>query len=189
MPPGDPLTAAQAPLDTGDYRFDQSGRPAAPEGLGAELARIPTQAAQLAYLYSRYTPVHQQYGLRWEFPRLTLRSDAITKNLPVENYALLIAGYRWAWSGQVDGQLAVPISIEYGTSVDKTLSRPSLITAVWGSVLSWASPPRVKVIRAGRRLLFTARLDYNLISTPPFAPDVRRTILDVTVDTVELRPL
>lgn len=186
---GDPLSTAQQPLDVGDYRFDESGRPVKPEGLAAALVRLPTLQQQLAYIYARYTPVHQQFGLRWEWPRETLRNDAQRKNLPVERYDWLIAGYRWAWSGQVDGQLTVPIQIEYGTSVDKTLNRPTLITAVWGSVLRWAPPPRLKVIRAGRRLLFTARLDYNILPIPPEEQDIRDTVLDVTVDAVELRPL
>lgn len=187
----DPVNADGGALDVSDYfPRDQRGRPSgAAVDLGAVLVKLGSAEKQLEYLYRNFTPIHQQWGVRWDFKAGLARNDPQNKVLPVEHFPFLVAAYRWAWSGQVDGQLVVPITMSYGTSQDRTLNRPTSIVATWGSVLRWATPPRIKVLRPGTKILFRAQLDYTLLPLRPDDDDIRATTLDVTVDGVQLYPV
>lgn len=181
----DPLNPTGPPWDVSDFYDEKSRRM---EGLGAELAQLGA-AGQLEHVYGQFMPVWRQRGLRFNFPGGTVTSNIIPDEIPLERFDVVVCGYRWAWTG-LDGQvISAPITVAYGTDAEKTLDRMTLVTAVWGSPLRWAELPRVKVYRAGRKLQFRARIDYSLQPEPPDPEDVRGTVMDVTVDILELRPI
>ena len=153
----------------------------------------PSGAGQLQYdphlqrVFEKRTPIEKKFGVRFEFPARTLKSDMQEKPLELNAFEYVVVSYRWAWTGW-DANKETPISVSYGTSTDSVLKRPQLIGAIWGNPRHWTYPARAKIYRKNRQLVFQAQLDYTLSGlTEKDRDTIKGTTLDILLDGLELR--